>query len=1002
MRKDKLEKSFSPISKYAGRVSTSASILAMCVMGVVNPAVAQESEASEMEEVLVTGQRQSILSAQQIKRDSDVVVDSIVAEDIGKLPDRSVTEALARIPGISVSRYESLSDPEHFAGEGSGVIIRGMSQVRGELNGGEVFSAGGGRGLSFDDVPAELMGGVDVYKSPSADMIEGGLGGIVNLRTRLPFDSDGQVISATVKGNYGDLIGEANPEMSGLYSNRWETDAGEFGVLIDLSSSELASRADNIYTRAFLPRTDLNVDGHDTVYIPKGVDWRRNDFARKRTGKYLAIQWRPAEELEFAFTGFSSTHKSRWDENAFFIDSGASSDSFLTYPSSAEGANPWVFDGNGALVSGTITTAHNNFGASEYSTEDTMGVPFGTSSRYSASTTTTSDRTLSMEWQASDRLMITSSAQYVRSSADVDDNTLGLITFPDSIDVDNLDGTPSITAGDFLSHLDSYAHGQSMVMRQKNKADSKALRVDAEYDFDDSIIKSVKAGVRFSNKTAENGGGDYNWSARYQPWQLGPADWQLASHSRDFPRLENEAFVKYIEFDNFQRGQTNVPASAYLIDHAFLQDMETTTAAITAVTPGGCCENDFSVFDYTIPDNFNSQKEKTTAIYALTKFDLNDAVDGNAGVRVVKTENTANGYFRYANSFNVKTGELVDDVPVEVTPYAGSDLSYQAKNDYTHVLPSLNLRWKPADDMIVRFAASKAIWRPEFSRLKAVSNLGASWVGDEATMDELAADPSLVRLEVDNSSNPYLEPMSAKQIDLSFEWYFDEKGGMAHVNLFSKRIDDNFRELLWVTNEFDGVASDALLPIQNVVVTSQVNYGTGKMKGAEVGVTKFFDELPGLFSGLGVTANYTYIDSSEDDGELNSLPDTDGSAFGVNPLAGLSENAYNLILMYDYDAFYSRLAYNWRSEYLVAVGPNGWNGTDDGVTWGLPIYNKDYGQLDLTLGYDINDHVSVDFQASNITKANTEGVMRQNGAGDHTAYVYSQDVRYSLAVRFSF
>lgn len=141
----------------SGRITTSASLLAMCVMGVVNPVHAQEQETKELEEVIVTGMRQSILSAQQIKRDSNVVVDSIVAEDIGKLPDRSVTEALARIPGISVSRYEDLGDPEHFAGEGSGVLVRGMSQVRGELNGREIFSADGGRGLSFDDVPAELM-----------------------------------------------------------------------------------------------------------------------------------------------------------------------------------------------------------------------------------------------------------------------------------------------------------------------------------------------------------------------------------------------------------------------------------------------------------------------------------------------------------------------------------------------------------------------------------------------------------------------------------------------------------------------------------------------------------------------------------------------------------------------------------------------------------------------------------------------------------------------------
>lgn len=980
----------------SGRITTSASLLAMCVMGVVNPVHAQEQETKELEEVIVTGMRQSILSAQQIKRDSNVVVDSIVAEDIGKLPDRSVTEALARIPGISVSRYEDLGDPEHFAGEGSGVLVRGMSQVRGELNGREIFSADGGRGLSFDDVPAELMSGVDVYKSPSADMIEGGLGGVVNLRTRLPFDSDGQLISATLKGNYGDLIDEANPEYSALYSNRWDTDVGEIGFLVDVSSSKLASRADNIYTRAFLPRTDLDVDGFDTVYVPKGVDWRRNDYERKRTGAYVAVQWAPNADLEFTYTGFTSTHKSRWDENAFFIDSGADSNLFLTSQSTSEGAQPWVFDDSGSLVSGTITTAHNNFGSTDFTTDNTFGVPFGTSSRYSASDATTTDHSLAAMWQVSDRLKISSSLQMVDSTADVDDNTLGLITFPDEITVNGLNGTPSVTAGGFLDNLNNYSHGQSMVMRKKNEAESKALRIDAEYDFEDSIVSSVKAGVRFTDKSAFNAGGDYNWSARYQPWQVGAEDWRPFNHTDDFPRLQNENFVKHIEFDNFQRGGTAVPGAAYLIDHSLLQDMEATTAAIDAITPNGCCSNDFSVFDFTNVDNSNTQNEKTSAIYAMANFNFDDVVDGNVGVRVVKTENVADGYIRFPNSFEVKTGEVDGEGnDVTITPFAADDLPYDAKNDYTHVLPNLNVRWKLTDEVILRFAAAKTIWRPEFNRLKAVMNLSADWAQGQSEVLADEFDPSLVRFSLSADGNPNLVPMESNQNDLSLEWYFDENGGMAHLNLFRKNISNYFRDV-----------PDGSIPsfggYTNIATSGAANIGSGKIKGAEIGVTKFFDELPEPFNGLGIAANYTYIDSQEDIAEGLGSVDTDGSAFNDIPLAGLSENSYNFVLMYDIEGFYSRLAYNWRSEYLVAVAPNGWNGTDNGITWGLPIYNKDYGQLDLSLGYNFNDNVSVNFEASNIGKANTEGVMRQNGAGDHTAYVYSQDVRYGLALRVTF
>lgn len=321
--------------------------LVVGAMGVATHAYAADAAADAAEEVVITGQRASIQSAQEIKKNSNVIVDSIVADDIGKLPDRSVTEALQRVPGVSVGRYLN-NDAEHPAVEGSGVAIRGLTQVRAELNGRDVFSAASGRGLSFEDVPAELMYAVDTYKSPSADMIEGGLGGTVNLRTRMPFDAPGQVASVTIKGNYGDQIKETNGEYSGLYSNRWSTDAGEFGFLVDLSTSDLSSRSDQVYSRAYLPRTIDN----ESVWVSKGVDWRRNDHHSTRDGSYAAFQWAPNDEIEVYLTAFQSKHESQYDENAFFLGS-ANGDQALV-PTSTKN---WTYDSNKALVSGDVTVA---------------------------------------------------------------------------------------------------------------------------------------------------------------------------------------------------------------------------------------------------------------------------------------------------------------------------------------------------------------------------------------------------------------------------------------------------------------------------------------------------------------------------------------------------------------------------------------------------------------------------------------------------------------------
>ena len=186
------------------------------------PAADANQTATQLDTVTVTGIRGSVYRAQDIKRDAPTFVDSVTALDIGALPDRSVTETLSRIPGVTIDRFLSVGDPEHFSAEGGGVQVRGLTQVRSELNGRDSFSASGGRALSFQDVPSELMAGVDVFKNQKAEMIEGGLGGTVNLRTFMPFDFEGRKIAASLSGNYGDFAEQWKPSGSALYSNRWE------------------------------------------------------------------------------------------------------------------------------------------------------------------------------------------------------------------------------------------------------------------------------------------------------------------------------------------------------------------------------------------------------------------------------------------------------------------------------------------------------------------------------------------------------------------------------------------------------------------------------------------------------------------------------------------------------------------------------------------------------------------------------------------------------------
>jgi TonB-dependent receptor len=297
---------------------------------------------------------------------------------------------------------------------------------------------------------------------------------------------------------------------------------------------------------------------------------------------------------------------------------------------------------------------------------------------------------------------------------------------------------------------------------------------------------------------------------------------------------------------------------------------------------------------------------------------------------------------------------------------------------------------KATDDLFFRFAASKAIWAPAFSQLAAKVAANVNWAPG-VTANRNPQESQLLRT-ITMDSNPELESMKAKQYDLSVEWYFDEHGGMAHAAVFKKNISD-----LFVTKTGSTVFEG------NTYITKRLeNDGTGEIKGFEVGVSKFFDSLPAPFNGLGVEANYTRVDSSMKVSSGAAALDTDGTSYGNLPMEGLSKDTYNLVAMFEKDGISARLAWNWRSKYLVAVGPNGWNGNDNNIVWKLPVYNDAYGQLDASIGYTFLDNYTVTFEASNLTKADTKGIIEQNAAGSHTAYVYSQDVRYALSLRAKF
>ena len=365
------------------------------------------------------------------------------------------------------------------------------------------------------------------------------------------------------------------------------------------------------------------------------------------------------------------------------------------------------------------------------------------------------------------------------------------------------------------------------------------------------------------------------------------------------------------------------------------------------------------------------------------------AIEGNFGVRVIRTENAAKGYLIYPS--------------VLYAPYlgAGEAEAITASNSYTDVLPSFNMKWELKKDLIMRFAASKAVARPNFSDMQAYQVLNAAVKSGITPPDDGSSLP-IGSLDLTGSSydNPYLEPMKANQFDMSLEWYFDpDHGGMAWVNLFHKSVKDYFRRQTEQVS-YPGVDGNNY----NYLITRPVNVGSARIQGAEIGWNQFFDMLPAPFDGLGMSANlHLHRSSTHVPNNLDTQPvDTDGSLFGDLPADGLSKNAYNLAVFYEKGPWQVRFAYNWRSEYLLAVGANGYNGGDGGITWKLPVYSDSYGQLDGSIFYKINEHLQIGVEMNNLNNAEQRTIMDQNAAGRRVTSWYVNDRRYAATLRLNF
>jgi TonB-dependent receptor len=1059
------------------------------------PAPAPSDEGA----IVVTGIRQSLANAQTIKRNSDTVVDAITAQDIGALPDRSVTEALQRVPGVAMNRFAGSNDPDHFSVEGSGVVVRGLNFVRSEFNGRDTFSVGvGGQAINFSDVPAELLGSVEVYKNTTAEMIEGGLAGTVNLNTRKPFDGKpGFHVAFDVEGNYSDFAKKWSPVGSILISDTFDTGIGRFGILADFSYSQVYSRADGIRISNFQTRdaqiapasnsnapicrnplpsnTDVQhlppggscsftgaagADGFADLlplaYAPIGGQFTSENFNRERTGVALAAQWESLDRRALLTAQFLRTDSTnRWGEHTF--ETGSDLSDYNTYPAGCQqnGNNPqdgpraqcpvgslqnYTYDANNVFEKGIITYPGTGWRTADSGSSTTRvstgGQQQSFNDRQVDEKSIVSDYGLNFKFNPNEHWQINLDGDYTRARHTELDMSVSGSTFADQ-NVDLTGKIPVVTPLKPLTLSATWAAPNPTMKSETNAqyfADPQftfwrnamdhiedssgtewAFQGDVAYKFDpDSFLKRIKFGARYADREETVRYTTYNWGVLSEVWDgAGPAVF-----------MDQTGHASLYTDPNFFRGATPGPPAANYYNGDLIQGYNTASAFFEGINKqwqalGGSqgwvpLAQRAGVVAGTpfLPSEIEPVGMRTDDGYVELSFGRDEPLfggirlEGNVGLRYVRDKIQSSGFIGAPTQQAIGVNQtFAQRCPPPVAPagsppgtpppavtgvcllgaagYAqlqqfanGAVAPDTAVNQYHYFLPSLNLKLGLSRDMLIRFAASRVLTRPDMADLRDFLQLGFNGVAVTA-----------------QTGNPFLRPAVADQFDLTFEWYFARVGSLT-VDAFYKRIKNFF---------FSSIINKT---ITNNGVTEQLQLrgpanapNTGNIKGVEVAYQQTFDFLPGFLSGFGVSANYTYLQSK---GIKNSFLNggvADNTAptgvAGNLPLEQLSKHNVNLVGFYEKGPISLRVAYNWRSKFLLTAA--------DVIIPYFPIYNAASGSLDASIFINLNKNLKIGVQGSNLTNTVTKTLQQFTTSGMLAPRSYfMNDRRFSFILRGNF
>lgn len=961
--------------------------------GVATTPASKQPES--LEEITVTGYRNSIEESLDQKREANAFVDVINAEDVGKFPDKNVADSLQRVPGIVITRD---------GGEGSRVSIRGLQPdlTLTQLNGNFVASADSldpSRSFNYVLLPSSMIASLEVFKSPEARLDEGGVGGTVILRTREPLDLPAWSGSVSAEGTDSDTTRKIDPQVWGQVS--WKNQAETFGVLAGATSQKRTNREMRASTetwrwwtdsRETQPATDVNGNTYandDSIgywfgtgtttrdgqhysgyWAPQSVNQSIFNQQRERTGIQTTVQWKPVDKLKLTANYFRFELKGdntsnvlkipEWGYDSFFT--GATFDASGTVLQSA------TFDVPGGYAN-TSQTMETPQLSGQYSREKSVSNTFDLGGAWQGETRDLSFKLGKTRATGGPSMRFNMAAKPRFTTTDAAGNAIGTNgnvssqwTFGNSV---NMTFSPQLQENllNGVAQVDTGSTGSSYI---NSSIEQTYAQIDGSQRFE-SFIRSLQVGLKYRDAKVHRETGRTEWYAddarrlRYQDSVQGAV--ALPSFFYDKP------------IGNISGGFTT---STYpgINFASYLNYLNATFDG-----PHKVDETEF-VYDLG---------EEIWSAYAQANFETR-RLRGNLGLRAARTRQSGESTDRLLYLINYyQDGPEGPLGPPAICPADGvtpegvqcapglpvviprdqreqivNQVTGQSKS-YTELLPSFNISYSITDDLLLRGAAARVLARPGYHDLgsqQLLTNRSAAWEADRLQFGERQGWSG-------EGGNRDLEPFIAWQYDVGVEWYFSP-GSVVGASLFRKEVSNFVVPLVIDINRVVDGQTVLVQPYSTVA-----NGSDAVSQGVEVYTQH---TLP---FGLGVQANFTYNDTSVTDISL------DGQVIGSSPLVGSAKTQVNGSIFYETSRLLLRASYNRRGEQV------------EGPSSGLNIYSEPYEQIDLNASVNLSKDVVVTASVINLT----ESEQRQHLGNDTDARFYSNTYsgrRAYLGLTYSF